>query len=146
MKTQFTHRFLNPTDPLPAQENISAVFLVGFRQGKILAARNERTWDVPGGHREGDEDPLMALKREVLEEAGAEVRDAVPYAILTSSTTTKVMMFFASNAFNVVKFVPSEDALERDLLDPEELLRRYDGDKELLRALIEGAKSRLGIS
>lgn len=124
MPTQFTHRFLGPAETIPPQEDISAVFLVAFKDGKVLAAKNERTWDVPGGHREGNEDSLTALKREVLEEAGATVQDAAPYAVLASSASTKVMVFFASNAINLVEFVPSEDALERDLLDPEELLRR----------------------
>ena len=145
MSTQFTHQFLGPAETIPPQEDISAVFLVAFKDGKILAARNERTWDVPGGHREGGEDPLTALKREVLEESGAQVQDAVPYAVLASATSSKVMVFFASKAINLVEFVLSEDALERDLLDPEELLRRYNGDKDLLRALIEGAQSRLGL-
>ena len=145
MPAQFTHQFLGPAETIPPQEDISAVFLVAFKDGKILAARNERTWDVPGGHREGGEDPLTALKREVLEESGAQVQDAVPYAVLASATSSKVMVFFASKAINLVEFVLSEDALERDLLDPEELLRRYNGDKDLLRALIEGAQSRLGL-
>lgn len=73
---------------------MSAVFLIAFFDGKVLSARNERGWDVPGGHREGDEDCLTALRRE----------------------------------------------------DLEELLRRYDGDKNLLRSLIEGARKRLGLS
>ncbi len=145
MPTQFVHRFLNHSEAMPAQENISAVFLVAFKDDKILAVQNERGWDVPGGHREDNEDCLTALKREVLEEAGAQVQDAVPYAVLTSSTSLKVMVFFASNSINLVKFVPSEDAFDRDLLDPEELLRRYNGDKELLRSLVEGARRRLGL-
>lgn len=145
MTNKFTHRFLDPHENLPAQENISAVFLVAFKDGKILAAQNERGWDIPGGHLEGSEDCLTALKREILEEAGAEVSDAVPYAVLTSSTSLKVMVFFTSNAINLVEFVPSTDALARDFLDQEELLRRYYGDKELLRSLVEGARKKLGL-
>src|SRR3989338_6516031 len=145
MPNQFTHRFLDPSEGLPAQENISAVFLVAFKDGKILAAQNERGWDIPGGHLEGSEDCLTALKREVLEEAGTEVSDAMQYAVLTSSTSLKVMVFFASSAINLVEFVPSKDALSRELLDQEELLRRYYGDKELLRSLIEGARKKLGL-
>ena len=145
MTNKFTHRFLDPSEGLPAQENISAVFLVAFKDGNILAAQNERGWDIPGGHLEGSEDCLTALKREVSEEAGAEVSEAMPYAVLTSSTSLKVMVFFASNTINLAEFVPSEDALSRDLLDQEELLRRYYGDKELLRSLIEGARKKLGL-
>lgn len=143
MSNQFTCRFLGLSEEIPAKEDISAVFLVAFKDGKVLSIQNERGWDVPGGHREGDEECLITLEREVLEEAGAEVRNAVPYAILTSSTSLKVMVFFASNEINLVEFVPSEDVLGRDLLDLEELLNRYYGDKELLRSLIEGAQKRL---
>ena len=145
MTNKFTHRFLEPSEGLPDQENTSAVFLVAFKDGKILAAQNERGWDIPGGHLEGSEDCLTALKREILEEVGAEVSDAVPYAILTSSTSLKAMVFFTSNAINLIEFAPSKDALSRDLLDQEELLRRYYGDKELLRSLIEGARKKLGL-
>lgn len=146
MKNQFTYTLLTPNDPLPAQENISAVFLVAFQQGKILAARNERTWDVPGGHLEEGENTLAALKREVLEEAGAEIQNAIPFALLASRTSKKVMVFYTSNTIKVVEFVPSEDAIERDLMEPKELLRRYNGDKKLLQSLIESAKIRLGLS
>jgi len=42
MPNRLTHRFLNPGEGLPAQENISAVFLVAFKADKILATQNER--------------------------------------------------------------------------------------------------------
>ena len=145
MPNQFIHRFLDSGEGIPPQESVSSVFLVAFKDGKILSIQNERGWDVPGGHLEGDEDCLTALKREVMEEAGAEVHDTMPYAILTSSAWPKVMVFFVSNAINLVDFIPSEDAFGRDLLDQEEFLRRYYGDKELLRSLIEGARKKLGL-
>ena len=134
---------MEPNESLPATETISAVFLVAFHNGKLLSIQNERGWDIPGGHIEGDEKPLVALRREALEEAGAKVGNASPYAILTSTTSSKIMVFFASNDITMVDFVPSEDALDRGLLDTEDLLARYYGDKELLGALIEGVEQML---
>lgn len=122
------------------RKNISAVFLVAFKDGKILSIQNERGWDISGGHLEGEEELFVALQREVLEEAGAVVISAKPYAVLSSSISPKVMLFFASSSIELVEFVPSEDAMARDLLSLEELLRRYYGDKDLLRYLIENGQ------
>lgn len=140
MSKKYTSRFLENNEKPPLRENISAVFLVAFQDGKVLSIQNERGWDIPGGHLEGEEEPFIALQREVLEEAGAVVNNAKPYAVLSSSTSPKVMLFFASNSIKLVEFVPSEDALARDLLSQEELLSRYYGDKDLLRSLIENGQ------
>jgi hypothetical protein len=82
----------------------------------------------------------------VLEEAGAVLGSATPYATLSSPTSSKVMLFLASDEIELAKFVPSDDALDRALLDPVELLSRYYGDKELLHSLIEGGRKQLGIT
>lgn len=132
--------FLETGEKLPNRENISAVFLVAFHNDKVLSIKNERGWDIPGGHLEGDEDSLTGLKREVLEEAGALVNNAKPYAILSSATSSKVMLFFASNSIELTKFFPSEDALGRDPLNQDELINLYYGDKGLLKSLIDCAR------
>ena len=140
MSKKYTSRFLENNEEPPLRETVSAVFLVAFQDGKVLSIQNERGWDIPGGHLEGEEDSFTALQREVLEEAGAVVNSAKPYAVLSSATSPKVMLFFASNSIELVEFVPSEDALARDLLSLEELLSRYYGDKDLLRSLIENGQ------
>ena len=143
MSTKYTNHFLGNNEEPPLRENVSAVFLVAFQDGKLLSIQNERGWDIPGGHLEGQEEPFTALQREILEEAGALVNSAKPYAVLSSSTSSKVMLFFASESITLVEFVPSEDALDRALLDPEELLARYYGDKDLLRSLVEEGRKRI---
>ena len=56
--------FIFKDAPLPERKSVSAVFLVGFIDGQIIAARNERGWDVPGGHVEpSDPDLFAALQR-----------------------------------------------------------------------------------
>jgi 8-oxo-dGTP pyrophosphatase MutT (NUDIX family) len=143
MSKKYTGRLLEKNEKPPLRENISAVFLVAFQDGKVLSIQNERGWDIPGGHLEGEEEPFIALQREVLEEAGAVVNSAKPYAVLSSSTSPKVMLFFASNSIKLFEFIPSEDALSRDLLSKEELLNRYYGDKDLLRSLIENGQKKI---
>ena len=139
----YKYRFLGIGEELPTRKTVSAVFLIAFSDRKILSVRNERGWDIPGGHLEGDEDFLHGLRREVREEAGALVKEAKPYGILSSASSPKVMLFFASDSLSLGAFVPSEDAFERDLLEQEDLLSRYYGDRELLRAMIEEAARRL---
>ena len=71
---------LQANEEPPAGDEISAVFLVAFRGGRMLAVRNERGWDLPGGHVEPGEDLMIALRREVREEAGAMFNNATAYA------------------------------------------------------------------
>lgn len=141
MSDQYTIHFLENNEELPRRETISAVFLIAFHKGKVLSIQNERGWDIPGGHLEENENPVVGLRREVLEEAGVLVKVAKPYAVLSSPPSPKVMLFFVSDSIELVQFVPTEDALDRALLNPDELIGRYYGDKELLRTLIEGGQT-----
>ncbi len=127
-------------DPFPPRENVSAVFLIAFFDGKVLSARNERGWDIPGGHLEKGEDLLQCLCREIEEEAGVLVSGAIPFATLSSPVSPKIMLFFASRSCTISTFVPKKDAMERDLLEVDDLLSRYHGDKDLLRFLIREAE------
>ena len=42
---------------------------------KFLMLKNDYGWDLPGGHIKVDEDPAVALKREVEEETGLKISD-----------------------------------------------------------------------
>ncbi len=135
-------KILGVDEDIPLRERVSAVFLIAFENGKILSARNERGWDIPGGHLEGQESMMEGLRRESEEEAGVDFENAVPFAVLIPDWTDKVMLFYVTGHFNLGEFVPKEDALERDILEVEDLLERYHGDKDMLRSLIEAAKER----
>jgi len=45
------------------------------RNNKVLLLRNERGWDLPGGHVKEGEDIVSGLKREVFEETGLSISD-----------------------------------------------------------------------
>ena len=71
---------------------VSAVFVLAFCEGRILAVQNERGWDIPGGHLEPGESPLDALRRELAEEAGASVKRICPIGTLSLPGAEKVML------------------------------------------------------
>jgi 8-oxo-dGTP diphosphatase len=120
-------------------KTITAVFLIAFDGDKILSCRNDRGWDIPGGHVEPGETLEESLRREVREEVGASFGFAVPFATLTPEGSSRSMLFYATDSVSLGDFVPSDDALERGVLSPQDLLRRYHGDKDLLAKLIEQA-------
>lgn len=141
-KTVYKIKIIKSVEQIPLRNNVSAVFLVAFSNNKVLAIRNERGWDIPGGHLENDETLLKGLERETLEEAGAHFKNAEAFAVLSSKNSEKVMLFFTVPSCNLETFIPSEDALERELLSKDELLQRYYGNKKILDVLLQEAQSR----
>lgn len=135
--------FIEEGNPLPDPSAVSAVFLIGFCADRVVAARNERGWDIPGGHVEFGETLLDALSREVAEEAGATFEEGTPLAVLSPAGGGKVMLVYAAADCRLHDFVPKPDCLERALLAPAQLVSRYYGDQDLLRELIDRAQARL---
>ncbi len=146
MAVNYKVKFLNEAKDIQQGDSISAVFLVGLKDDKILAARNERGWDLPGGHIEKGEGLLEGLHRELQEEAGATVRNPQPFALLSILGHPKSMLFYASRDFELGDFTPKVDAFERAIMSIPELLMAYHdhGDALLLRGLIEKAAQVLG--
>ena len=138
---------LIPKGSIIKKSEVSAVFLIGFIGEKIVACRNERGWDIPGGHLENEEELIDGLRREAEEEAGVSFVDAMPYAKSSTSNKgkykDKYMVVFVSNSCKLEDFTPKPDALERDLLDTETLIERYHGEKDLLCDLIQKAQESL---
>lgn len=136
-------RLLRANEKLPDVAAISAVFLVAFRNGLVLAIRNERGWDLPGGHVESAEDLLTALRREVREEAGAVFTDALPFALLSMGWPQSMLVYTTAGYEMADRWRPYEDCLERAEFEPERFIASYHGDQEYMRTLINAAADAL---
>lgn len=136
--SQFKINLINENN-FPSISIVSAVFLIGIKDDKILIIKNERGWDIPGGHVENGEKLEHALKREVLEEASAKFKQAKPYLYLSDEGRT-VMLFYFVDDFDLKTFVPCEDSFDRDILSIEDFIEKYYGDKKLVRRMIEIAQ------
>ena len=125
----FYTKYIDENTILPQKELLSAVFLIALNGSKILAIKNNRGWDIPGGHIEEDETPGEALVREVQEEAGATFLDAKLFAIIESDNQDKykdkVMLLYVTKNFFLNEFVPNEDAFGREVIETSEFLDRY---------------------
>jgi len=128
---------------LPADESVSAVFLLALSGDSILAVRNERGWDIPGGHVELGETPASALSREVLEEAAATFAWANSLAVISVPEGTQVMLFYTTTAFELSTFKATADAFDRALLPIETLLNLYEGPADVLELLIRSTRHQL---
>lgn len=70
--------------------DFDAIVVVLFSANRLVLVRNEeRAWEFPGGHREGDESYRDTAEREVYEETGARV-SAVEYLGYYTSSHGKV--------------------------------------------------------
>ena len=126
---KFFTKYINKDTILPKDESVSSVFLIAFEESKILAIKNERGWDIPGGHVESGETLEEALIREVKEESGASFCNAKLLAIVESDDEDiykdKVMLVYTTNNFELGEFIPSEDAFDREVVEIKEFLQRY---------------------
>ena len=46
-----------------------------YRNDKVLLLKNDKGWDLPGGHLKQDENVINGLKREIFEETGLTITD-----------------------------------------------------------------------
>jgi hypothetical protein len=89
-----------------------------------------------------------ALQREASEEASMKFKNAIPFAIVTSTSEDpkyqgKCMVGFATQDFTFEEFAPAPDSEERKVMDVDEFLSVYQSDKENMRLMITTAHSLL---
>ncbi len=128
-----------PLDALSVEEEaITAVVGLFKYNGEYLAVKNNRGWDIPGGHREVDELPERAISREVAEEANAVVDGLKPLCYLRSDRDTKAtyILVYTGIISSYSSFTSTGEITERNFFTGKELLDKYGGNKRLLRQLL----------
>jgi 8-oxo-dGTP diphosphatase len=124
----------------PKKTPVTAVIGISLANGNILAVENLRGWDVPGGHIEDGESLEAALQRELMEECGAQLLSATPFAYLAMDvdvTSPSYMLVYRVTVELQESYTPHHDVAARAELSPDEFLRAYGGgSKELMIDMI----------
>ena len=124
---------------IPKSNLIRSVYLLPFTEdGKLVITKNERGWDVIGGHIEPiDESVLDGLKRESLEEASVVFHNIQAFAALQFSGNDDFMVFYVSNDIEIKKVTEHyNDVYGRDVVSIDEFISKYYGDKSLMQKII----------
>lgn len=70
-------------EPVAGKDSSQVVKAVLERNGQVILLKNDKGWDLPGGHRKDGEDPVTALKREVYEETQMQITDVIEITDIT---------------------------------------------------------------
>ncbi len=120
------------------------MFLLAIGGSKILTIKNDRGWEVPGGHVENGETPAECLIREVKEEAGAIFTNPRLLAVIESDDQEKYkdkeMLIYVTKDFELVEFIPSEDALEREVIEIKDFLQKHKGVIDFTEIILRAQK------
>ena len=116
-----------PADNLPKRKNFEpggdlkySVKAVLHRNGLVLLLKNEKGWDLPGGHVRQGENNLSALSREVFEETGLNINNIQDLNIRKGNK-----MFFIAN-FLTDDVTLSSEHHQHGFFKPDEILKLRD--------------------
>lgn len=110
------------------KEKITATFaLVVNSSNQLLVLKNERGWDIPGGHLNKNESVLDATHREVLEESCVTLRNTQFYALIKNGDSA--MSVFTAEPEQIQPFVlNSEDPTsDRTFMTIKDFKQVYSG-------------------
>ncbi len=121
--------------PFTADGKVVAVDIIG------------RGVDIPGGHIDEGETAVEAMQREVKEEAQIAITHPVLIDTWKLSSTDNALgitqkpylLLYAADVESMDDFVSNNETSARLVLDPEEFIAQYFGDKQQARILITTA-------
>ena len=132
------------------QEEISSVLVVPFAaDGKVVAVRNKRGWDLTGGHVEPyDKDIEAAARREAREEANITLGELHPIGTIefleSREGIKKYMPVMATTVKHMGSFTANDEILERTSMSTDEYLQRQQaGDPDIMKEILNTAKEQM---
>ena len=138
----FCYLKFSRSNKLP-RRNITSASAIIFRENKILVVHidNEKrkTWDIPGGHLEGNESPEEALRREVCEEARVSIKNIKLLGYFESDACKEksYIAIFTANIKKLYFFKSSHESTDRNFFSTAEFIKKYNGNKSLMKFLIQ---------
>ncbi len=130
------------------EDTLSSHCIPFTADGKIVAVNIiNRGVDIPGGHIDNNETAIQAMQRETLEEAQISVENPVLIDVwrLTSINAElgllqkPYLLLYKADVVSIKDFVPNEEVHERLILQPDDFIAKYFGDKQQARIMVASA-------
>ena len=141
----FCYLKFSRSNKLP-RRNITSASAIIFRENKILVVhidnKKRKTWDIPGGHLENNESSKEALKREVCEEARVNIK-LLGYLESDAYRKKSYIAIFTANTKKLYFFKSSHESTDRNFFLTTEFIKKYNGNKSLMKFLIQIAKDKV---
>ena len=127
-----------------------------FAEGKVLLCRiRDRGLSIPGGHLQEGESPYDCLKRELREEACAEIELAVLAGFLVADHSINAsytgryplksaLAIFSVKLGEIMAYVPSDDAISRELVGLDALPNLHHQWDPVLDVAYKEARRKIG--
>jgi|GEM_PF-4029458 len=137
-----------PFDETTARNYATSVLTVPFtKDGKLVTIKNDRGWDLPGGHLERNEDYTAGAKRESREEANITYSSLKPCGLIKFNDPANpngCMVVMAGKVNSVGTHKPGDEIFERRISTPEEFLKDYTAtSRSTMSSIIAAARQAL---
>lgn len=111
------------------KEGITAACAFIFdAKGDILAIKNHRGWDIPGGKVEKNEELHQTVIREVLEEASVVVENPKLFYIQEFETLGWKIAYYRCDLVRIDPFIKEHETTDRYFMSITKFLSVYGGD------------------
>jgi 8-oxo-dGTP pyrophosphatase MutT (NUDIX family) len=137
------------TDSVPALRETLTSHCVPFTSdGKIVAVNIiGRGVDIPGGHIDENESAVEALRRESYEEAQITIGNPILIDVWKLSSTNEELglsekpyiLLYSAHVESMQDFMANNEVSERLIMEPDDFVATYFGDKQQARIMIDKA-------